>query len=108
MLIRTVFRLRGLPRRTKSPVGGERIGPRAVTLFLPGLAYGQGVALGLLMFFDGFPRGNLLMIPPLLVLGGATRTAWELLESVARIEGERAEAAASPEPARLVDRPPVE
>lgn len=88
LLVRTLLRLRKLPGKS------ERVTPRRDDrtwgLVLPGIGFSSGLALGLWIFFQGIPRGNPLMIPPLLVLASATRTAWSLLEHVSWIEADRA------------------
>lgn len=88
LLVRTAMRMRKLPGK------GERATPRKDDrtwgLVMPGIGFGSGLALGLVIFLEGIPRGNVLMIPPLLVLASATRTAWSLLEHVSWIEAERA------------------
>lgn len=88
LLVRTVLRMRKLPRKSELPT--PKKDDRTWGLALPGIGYGSGLALGLLILLEGIPPGNLLMLPPLLVLASATRTAWSLLEHVAWIEAARA------------------
>ena len=87
LLARTAWRMRKLPQRDGRAT--PRKADRIWSLALPGIGYGSGLALSLMIFLDGMPRGNLLLIPPLLVLASATRTAWSLLEHVSWIEADR-------------------
>lgn len=88
LLVRTAWRMRKLPHEGARAT--SKRADRAWGLAMPGLGYGSGMALGLMILLDGIPRGNLLLIPPLLVLASATRTAWSVLEHVSWIEAERA------------------
>jgi hypothetical protein len=86
LVVRTAWRMRKLPRKGG---GIPKKSDRTWGLALPAFGYGSGLALGVLIAFEGIPRGNGLMIPPLIVLASATRMAWALLENVAWIEAAR-------------------
>ena len=95
LLLRTVLRVRRFATK----------GDGAWGLGMPIVGSGIGIALGAVIWSAGIPAGNLLLLPPLIVLASATRTAWALLENVARIEGGRRDEEGA---AALVGREQVE